>query len=479
MNLINLDLIETTENIIFKNNTLLFEKEQKINKIMWYPFIINNNNINYLYFREDNNNPCLLETQYIKRFIISNNLELIDNDSYYMNLGIASHNFRFFIFNNIIYGIGGQSLGHHELYINLLLNTNNKIYIDYHNNNIKFIDKYIYGINHLVGSKIYDPNVLCPYFGNGLHLFVFKYIDTVLYNLENKCLPIISGIKEGRHDGHYGSCDNYNIENSRNGLSVFDSNTSVIFNESTQKYYLFQRANIGTGVRYIQYCISDNLIEWSDWSLLKLNPKKEYFETNIYCNNFFKIKDVSNYIGIIQYNKKLSSSYADHDINGFIELYYSNNCENWNLIGNIGTFKYYEDWVVSGEPILLNNKYYFFIHNVINQSINTYSIEKNRFSYAKSIDNKLSTILFKPIYIKNKKIIINFKTYNGFIKMQLLDINKKIIDNYSFDNFDVIYDNINEFNFHVSWNNNINVNIENEVYIELQGIDFELYSIEY
>ena len=135
--------------------------------------------------------------------------------------------------------------------------------------------------------------------------------------------------------------------------------------------------------------------------------------------------------------------------------------------------------MVIGEPILFKNNYYFYFYEVDEKSIIIKSIEENRFSYIKSVENELSKIIFKPVYIKNKSIIINFKTYNGFIKIQLLDINKRIIDNYSFDNFDTISNSMNEFNFTVSWNNNKDINIEDEIYIEINGINFELFSIKY
>jgi hypothetical protein len=61
--------------------------------------------------------------------------------------------------------------------------------------------------------------------------------------------------------------------------------------------------------------------------------------------------------------------------------------------------------------------------------------------------------------------------------MQLLDINQKVINNYSFDNFDIISDSQNEYDFIVSWNNDININIKEEIYIEIIGINFELFSI--
>ena len=112
--------------------------------------------------------------------------------------------------------------------------------------------------------------------------------------------------------------------------------------------------------------------------------------------------------------------------------------------------------------------------------MNIYSIEKNRFSFI-TPENKgdISTFIFKPLFIKNKNILLNFKTFNdGFLKIQLLDENKNIINNYSYDNFDTIFDNRNEFEFPISWNNSKNIFVNNKVYIEIKGKNFEIYSIE-
>ena len=65
--------------------------------------------------------------------------------------------------------------------------------------------------------------------------------------------------------------------------------------------------------------------------------------------------------------------------------------------------------------------------------------------------------------------------------MQLLDNNKNIINKFSFEDFDTIQGNQNEFELNVSWNHNTNLSelTNKEVYIEIMGNNFELYSIEY
>ena len=410
-----------------------------------------------------------------ERFIINNDLNLIYDKNYSLKLYIASHNFRLFNFNDIIYGIGGQSLGilNYEHFSDILKTDKNQSFIEYHKKKVKFLDKNIFDINHHLGNKIYDPNHYCPYFANGLYLFKFSDINNNIFSIENTNKPIISGVQKGRFDGHYGKADGKTIIKSKNGLSVFDCNTSVIFNNKTNFYYLFQRSNFYTERRYIQYSMSKDLIEWSKWYLLKINPMKDYFKTNFYINNFFKIKNVDNYIGILQFN-------IPNQSNGFFELYYSYDCVNWDFIGNIGILTYHKEWIVLGEPLLLNNKYFFFIvDDAFKPLINVYSIEKNRFSFITNKDiNTNSTILFKPVLIKNNQLIINFKTYqSGFIKIQLLDISKNILLNFNFDNFDTITENKNEFDYIVSWNNNINIDYKELVYVEIIGHKFKLFSI--
>ena len=109
-------------------------------------------------------------------------------------------------------------------------------------------------------------------------------------------------------------------------------------------------------------------------------------------------------------------------------LYYSNDCVKWHYIGIINTHTYHKFWMVIGEPILYNNKHYFYFSNVEYKSIDIYTMDENRFSYIQPIDkNKIAKIFFKPIQLD--KIIINFKTYNdGYIVIQLKDNMKNIID---------------------------------------------------
>ena len=462
MNLIYKDLFEKSENITIFTNKLEKVNEFKIQKEIWYPFIYNINNIYYIYFRYDKD-PSFIEGEYIQRFKINDDLSIIEDKNFYLELGTASHNFRLFNFNNINYGIGGQHTGIRSYNTK---KTNNKLYLDY-NKNITLINTSKYNINNkVIGDKIFDHTKECPYFSNGLHLFEFLNNDICKFNIKNNKLPIIHGIKNGRSDKH-------------TNISIFDSSSSILYDTKNKLYYLYQRANVNTGIRNIQYCTSLDLINWSNFNLIKLDNIIDINKKNIYYTNFFKIENIKHNIAILPINDKIGNGYKALSDDGVLSLYYSNEFDKWQYIGDLNKFTYYNDWFILGNPIIKNNNFYFY--NVKNQTgiMELYKISQNRLSYAKSHNNLTSKILFKPVILKDNKIIINFKTSKkGFLKFQLLDNKKNIIKNYSFNNFNLINENIDCYNYELLWNNNSLIeNINQEIYLELEGTNFELYSV--
>ena len=104
-------------------------------------------------------------------------------------------------------------------------------------------------------------------------------------------------------NGHYGYTDNKYIENCRNGLTVYDSLGSIIYNDEKELYFLYHRANIGTGRRTIQYSTSPDLINWSEYNLVNFGDNYNYFNSNIYISNFFKLGDC--YMAILPYVKRI------------------------------------------------------------------------------------------------------------------------------------------------------------------------------
>ena len=409
------------------------------------------------------------EHENTKRYIVDNIFNIIQDTSYELNNGLASHNFRLFNFNNTIYGVGGQHTTY-RCYLEFQ-QTTNTIYNNY-NKNPNFLKSSDYKLNAVCGIYIYNPSTYCPYYANGLYLFSFK---NNIQTIENNNLPIIDGLKNGRYDGFYGSTLEYtsDINKCKDGLSVFDSSTSILFNEKEQLYYLYQRANLCRGARAIQYTTSNDLIKWSDWKLLDITPYVNPLLYNFYYNNMFKMKDIDMYIGI------LPCLYNNTNSNEYLNLYYSNDCVKWHYIGIINTHIYYKLWMVIGEPILYNNKHYFYFSNVEYKSIDIYTMDENRFSYIQPIDkNKIAKIFFKPMYLD--KIIINFKTYNdGYLIFQLRDNMNNIIDGYSFQNFNKINNNMDSYEYVLSWNNNLPFfNIFNkEIYIEIEGMNYNIFSI--
>lgn len=456
-------------------NKLQFGKKIIINKVINYPFIFNEKDNTYLYYRCDYNkyNKPKPEHEITKRFIINNLFNIIDDVDFNLSLGIASHNFRLFNFNNIKYGIGGQS----ELSINYesYLNTTNISFKDF-NDNIKFLENKYYGINNSYGNKFIDPAIYCPYYANGLYLFEFENENDNYKEVNN--FPIISGIKKGRHDGHYGFCDDKNLKKSEDGLTVYDSTTSILYNENTETYFLYQRANIGKGIRYIQYCSSKDLINWGDFKLLDLKPEFNIFDFNIYYNNFFKLDEIDLFIGILPVNKKINSEYSGLNSIEDYELYYSEDCITWTFIGTIDTHEYYKNWIVLGKPIMKDNEYFFYTYNDDNKSINIFNIPKNRFSYFTNDDKNLkSNINLKLLPVKSNIIRINMTIFDGgYLKVQLKNKDNDIIEGYSFDDFLKIEGFIDAFDYILKWNNNLEL-IDKEVYIEIEGINFNLYSI--
>lgn len=227
MELINENLILSSENITFKISEFRFENKIFINKNLNYGSLVKYNNVNYIYYRDDTiSNKNKPEHEITKRLIIKDVFDIVDDETFSLNLGIASHNFRLFNINNNIYGVGGQALGsknHNEF-----INTTNEKYAEYNRSGV-FIGSSHYNINHSIGKYLFDPNIPCPYYANGLYLFEFN--NDNITELNNK-LPIISGVKNGRHDGAYG-----NSNGSNSGLSVFDSTTNILYNEKEKNIF--------------------------------------------------------------------------------------------------------------------------------------------------------------------------------------------------------------------------------------------------
>ena len=500
----------------YDNKNFCWEHDTYLGKsslVIDYPCTVNNNNVQYVYCTNLESRE-MEESKYCnKRYILTyenDTFHLKKDENFILKLYNASHNLQVFNINNIFFGIGGQA----EMYNPEIQQSNNPIQI-------------LDCPEEKLPKPIISPYYFNDYFKNGLYLFFFNSENHTQYSIENNKLPILRGIEEGRMDAFYTYkhergqypletvtmyfnqiMDETNSVYKDNlllgGLSAFDSNTTVIYSKQEKMYYLYQRANPFPMCRYIQCCKSTDLINWSKFYPLKFTPRMDINTVNMYQNHFFSISNVHQNIGILL-NSEIDKTCCSTPSIG---LYYSDNYIDWTLQGdvtsgiNIPTSDdghQYKDFM-KGPPIELNNKIYFFLWPVIlpvweedqgrkylknlddeDVCVSVYSFKKNRFTYVSNkITDSISHFILKPISITNNFIKINIKIENsGFLKVQLLDKNLENIERYSFLMFDIISENTDSFDYILSWNGNTEIDFTELVHIEIEGINFELYSIEY
>lgn len=469
-------IIITEEILIEENNTAIHsnvlnhEKTIKNMDKIYYMSLVDDN-IYYKICLETKNIP---NNEITCKFNILDPLNPYQVLSFNNNYGLASHNMYFFKDKeNKTKAIGGQHYGIISYNNDIKNNTN---YSDYHAG-ITFIDSSKYQITYTGYNEIYNHNEICPYYANGLHLF--DKIDDKLICLNNN-LPIISGVHEGRYDGHYGYCNTIDLNYCRNGLTVYDSIGSVIYNKEKDLYFLYHRSNIGLGLRTIQYTTSKDLLIWDEFNLVNFGDEYDFFNSNIYYSNFFNIPNTNIYLAILPYNKKKSSDYYAIDSKEEYRLYYSFDCINYKYIGNIHEnydLKILEDYAFTTNlPYYFNDMMYFYIYDNINLNLNIYSLKKNRYLYINNKTDNESVFKIKlDNYLEEIKLNINVKN-NGYLILELLDINKQIINNYSFDEFNKISD-IDSTNYIASWNNESKIP-KNTFYISFKLYNAMIYSIE-
>lgn len=462
-----IDILVDFSNIQIKPNSIVYNKYIEYNNPISYMSILDN----YIFYKEVKSNNKYDEV--IKRMFINDPLNPIIDNSFILNEAIANHNMYFFKdkYSNIKM-LGGQHCG-----ISTKELFDNDLYSNYHKKNI-FIDSKKFYITMGGYHKIYNPLLACPYYANGLHLFEFDKNKFNKLNCLNNYLPILSGIHPGRYDGHYGYTDNKNIKNSRNGLTVYDSIGSVVFNSDKNLYFLYHRSNIGTGRRTIQYTTSSDLISWSEYNLVNFDNNYNHFDSNIYYSNFFKIHNI--YIAILPYVKRINNDYNSIDNKLYYNLYYSYDCINYFLIGpilvnNIQKLEHFE--MAVNKPLIKNNMMYFYERDNISKKLNIYLLKKYRFFYITNLNNKEASFKIKIEDCLNKCIFLNFTVEeSGFFLIELSDINNNIIPGYSYEDFDKTYNN-DEINFIPKWLNKILLP-KNELFINFKIFNASFYNLE-
>ena len=422
---ININLFKNVKNGKFPRNSMV------------YPFFLKINN-NYNIFYRTNTIRCPPANEVYEILNINQQLQpkLLNTQ---IILGSASHNLFILNNNNKFFAIGGQSGGITHLNLmnkNYNLDLSNNLLIENKNKNI---DSKHY-------TKIFSPYKQNPINFNGIQLFKYYPNNNNFQHLNNQ-LPILSGLHNGRNDGRFAPKKikiKRNIKLTRNtGFSTYDSQLSLLFNPFDNHYYIYVRANLNDMVRYIQYAKSKNLINWSPYQLINIDSIKDHYLFNLYIPNFFKLDGINQFIGIIPiHNRK--SRYSTDNNKGKIEgelwhfhLLISKDAVNWIDLGNIISFPYHVVWIVTAAPIIIKNYFYFYFINYYSGHYQVFRMEKNRFTFIKFLETK--NVIFKNINFVDKILIDVIIGSKGFLEAELLDENQKIIDGFSFSNFQKIY----------------------------------------
>lgn len=369
-------------------------------------------------------------------------------------LHIASHNlFTFYdeISNNIL-AIGGQSY--------------NKTHFERFQSNG---DQLLTPTDHLITKNklmlknpvIYNPNIPCNYFANGLHLFK---LTNNKFEVINNQLPIISGIHNGRQDSHYAK-HNFNFNNinlnSNIGLTVYDSIGSIIYVNGG--YILYHRANLSAGLRHIQYATSNNLIHWSEWNLINFQ-EFDFQTSNCYNPNFFFIDKCNLIWGIIPYYTKKCKNTTTMNDSGKYLLVYSLNGIDWTTIGTLAPSICHQDLWVSGPPFISSNGFTFFMFK--NNKLDLYIVPTWRMCY---ITNTKPTVAqFRiPVNLFNHSILLNIVIEkDGWLIAELIDSTEKIVEKLE------IEGEINSYGYKLNFKHT-----QNNLKLQIKFLNANIYSI--
>ena len=258
---------------MFNVITYEFDKGEQIR----YPSIILFNNKEYIFFNKGKN--VNQET----KLLVNNKIHNI-----FDNLDEISHNFSIFQDKNkkIFYGIGGQ----------------------YKRQN-PYIQNY---------KKICKEKNINFWNCNNKGLYLLKSSDLLEWSFVQED-PIIT---------HDNEISNYTIGIEKK-FPCFDSNLCCFYSKLFKKYLLFCRANIKPGVRSIQVITSRDLINWSDFTLIKLNTFNDECH-NLYMNKIIELEDKKLLLGLsvfTDHNKEVKDSH--------IKIMVSADYKNWKDCGKL------------------------------------------------------------------------------------------------------------------------------------------------
>jgi hypothetical protein len=157
-------------------------------------------------------------------------------------------------------------------------------------------------------------------------LYLFKS-ETGLHWEQIGKKPIVTTKNEGFIDA---------IKNFGKG-SEFDGQVCCVYDENTDQYFLYVRANVAVGFRYIQYSTSKDLIHWDKFRLININGYQADRD-NYYTPSIFRYKKI--FVGLIPY--------FDIDGNCCIRLVRGVDGVNFDIVG-----RYFHEQIVhfkDGKP---------------------------------------------------------------------------------------------------------------------------------
>lgn len=252
-------------------------------------------------------------------------------------------------------------------------------------------------------------------------------------------------------------------------LDLYDTQPSFLYDERKQKYVLYTRDNIKTGVRYVEYHESKDLITWDGPHPIKLITPFNFNKDNIY---YFKVTYHSKY----NYYSAFAKYYSPGKLNG-IFLFLSNDGITWKRVSKIlddDDKAHYYTSIFEGSPVQYKRKLLFYT-SYKQKVINIYSLRPDGYSY---IYSQKGSFITNKIKLNNNNIRINSLSHKGgYVKIELLDTDMKLIPGYSIDMFDII--NGNHLEKIVSWNNVQEITYTNFLHIKVMFVNSNIYSLIY
>lgn len=205
-------------------------------------------------------------------------------------------------------------------------------------------------------------------------------------------------------------------------VPISDAYTCLFYDNYHEKYFLFNRMNVDIGCRYIMKSESDDLINWTNYEVIKTNPKfgyekheNYYFPSMMKYNNtkytFGLLNHLNTKTNILTENVFISENNIDFDFINMVKTNTVNITEGKNFHYNENNFLFIPN------AFYVNDKFNFFYithtHEENFRNLNLMSLRKDGFSSIYSKEGSFSIML-------KGDIKINYKS-NNLIRVKIYD----------------------------------------------------------